>query len=446
MECDIETLRAFLETVGCPSDVAAALDTAAPLAAQAIGPDVRAGLARLLPLALGLPAAPAALVDTGSLEQWRDFAARHLDDDTVRTAAVARIRATPTGEPPKDSSLVSTIALMRPEDAPGAARLLYLIYDTNYPVVDYYVPEKLIAMSRTKALLTLVARLEHGAIAGQIAMYRSSPPNPALYEQGQLLVDPAYRHTSIAYMLLKAQEELTQTMAWAEVFWGEPVCNHLVTQKGAKRQGYLPCGLELSLMPDEAYAKEGAPGRVSCLMAFRVVRDRPLPLYVPDCCRPVVEPILASLPLQREMCQAGPPAQAGNVASLGPVTVQTLRVFDQAQVARMQVFAVGQDIRAQVAALMDLAARQKLAVVQVYLNAADPGVVAAVAALRERGFLFGAFAPLWFVEGDALMLQWLAARPDFEAIRLLTDQAKTILAHIRREWDALAHDPAHDQD
>jgi hypothetical protein len=34
------------------------------------------------------------------------------------------------------------------------------------------------------------------------------------------------------------------------------------------------------------------------------------------------------------------------------------------------------------------------------------------------------------------MLQRLATQPDFEAVHLLTDRAKAILAHIREEWTA----------
>ncbi len=425
MECDIETLRAFLETAGCPAETAAALARDVPLAAQGLAPGLPAALARCLARGLGVPDAPAAFVREGSLDDWAGFVARHLDEARLKRAALARIAAE-AGELPLGKAY--EICQLQPRDAFGAARLLHAIYADNYPVLDYYVPEKLVALNRRKDVLTLVARLEGGGIAGQGAYYRSSPPNPAVYEQGQLLVDPAYRQTSMAFRLLGELDEVSHAMTWAEAFFGEAVCNHVVTQKSGDRQGYIPCGIELSLMPDRAYEKEGAAGRVSCMMGFRVDRDRPLPLHLPEVYRPVLEGILSGFSLDRELHFA---------ASDLPVTEETAldsRIFDLAQVERVQVSAIGRDFPGHVAAIEERAAQLGLAVVQVFLNAAAPGTAFAVTALRERGYVFGAFAPLWFADGDAVMLQRLATEPDFDAVRLLTDRAKAILAHIREEW------------
>ena len=191
-----------------------------------------------------------------------------------------------------------------------------------------------------------------------------------------------------------------------------------------------PCGIELSLMPDAAYAKEGATGRVSCMMGWRVHRDKPLPLYLPEVYRPVLEGILSGFSLGRDIR-----FDPGDRPASGE-TVLTSRLFDLAQVERVQVAAVGQDFPAQVAALEERAVRLGLAVVQVAINASSPGTAWAAQTLRQHGYVFGALAPLWFPDGDALMLQRLAAEPDFEAVNLYTDRAKAILAHIRQEWGA----------
>lgn len=425
MECDLDTLLAFLETAGCPAQTAAALARDVPLTAQGLAPETGAALAAVLAEALGLPAAPAALVDQGSLDDWLRFVAGHLDDAALKQAAMTRIINGKANIPHGKAYVIET---MRPADAPGVAGLFHTIYDANYPVLDYYVPEKLIALNRQKAVLTLVARLETGEIAGHGAYYRSSPPNPAVYEQGQLLVDPAYRQSSMAFKLLRELDAVSHAMPWAEAFFGEAVCNHLVTQKSGDKQGYIPCGIELSLMPDAAYAKEGAAGRVSCMMAWRVHCDKPLPLHLPEVYRPVLEGILSGFSLDRDIR-----FETGDHPASGE-TALTSRLFDLAQVERVQVAAVGQDFPAQVAALEERAVRLGLAVVQVAINASSPGTAWAVKTLRRRGYVFGALAPLWFPDGDALMLQRLAAEPDFEAINLYTDRAKAILTHIRQEW------------
>lgn len=427
MDCDSDTLKAFLATAGCPGETVAALSRDVPLAAQGLAAELRTALAQGLTEALGVPEAPATLCQEGSLDDWLDFVARHLDDETLKRAAIARIVKSkaeiPLGKP-------YAIDRMRPQDALGVAGLFYAIYDANYPVLDYMVPEKLVALNQQKAVVTLVARAETGEIVGHGAYYRSSPPNPTVYEQGQLLVDPAYRQTSMAFRLLKELDAVSHAMTWAEAFFGEAVCNHVVTQKSGDRQGYVPCGIELSLMPDGAYAKEGACGRITCMTGYRVHRDKPLPLHLPEDCRPVLEPILAGFSLNRDMHFA-----ASDVPE-SPETVLDARLFDFAQVERIQVATIGRDFPGHVAAIEERAVRLGLAVVQIFCNTASPGVAFAVEALRQRNYVFGGFMPLWFPDGDAIMFQRLATAPDFEAVRLFTDRAKAILAHIQAEWHA----------
>jgi hypothetical protein len=417
----------FLAAAGCSVETIAASSPEVPLADLGVSPERAAALARCLTEALGTPDAPLPLVQAGSRNDWLDFVAAHQNDETLKRAAIARIVK---HKAPIPVGKAYVLDRMRPQDALGVACLFHTIYDANYPVLDYYVPEKLLALNRQQAVLTLVVRLESGEIAGHGAYYRSSPPNPAVYEQGQVLVDPGYRQTSMAFRVLRELDAISHAMTWAEAFFGEAVCNHVVTQKSGDRQGYTPCGIELSLMPEGAYAKEGAAGRITCMMAFRVHRDKPLPLYLPEACRPVLEGILSGFSLRRDVR-----FDASDVPAAKETRLDS-RIFDLAQVERIQVTAIGLDFPDQVAAIEERAVALGLAVVQVWCNTSRPGVAYAVKALQQRGYVFGAFAPLWFPDGDALMLQRLATQPDFEAVHLLTDRAKAILAHIREEWTA----------
>jgi len=425
MLLDVDTLRELLVTAGLEPQEAVALRPDVPLDGQGVSSAVTAGLAAMLAERFGLPPAPQSLQGAGALDDWASFGKDRLDDEAVKRAAVARILA---AERPLPEGSPYAIDMLRPEDAPGVARLFHIIYGDKYPVVDYYVPERLVALNRQRQVLTVVARLPTGEIAGQGAFYRSSPPNPGVYEQGQLLVDPQYRQTSMAFRILKRFDELSRSMDWAEGFFGEAVCTHLVTQKTAQKQGYPECGLELCLMPSGAYEKEGADGRVSCLVCLRVDRDRPGPLYLPECYREALEFVLSGYALDRDVHFA---------VSDSPQAAQTVlesRTFDFAQVARVQVAAIGQDFDRQLDAVDDMARRGNLAVVQVFLNTGAPGVAYAVNALRQRGYVLGGLFPLWFGP-DGLMLQKLMVEPDFASINLHAERSKTILAYIRADWD-----------
>lgn len=320
------------------------------------------------------------------------------------------------------------VGLLRPGDGQGVAQLFFTIYGDRYPVEDYYRPERIEALNAEGHLLTVVARLETGIVAGQGAYFQSSPPNKALFEFGQVMVAPAYRRTSMAAKILREMNRVSRTMSQADGFFGEAVCTHLVTQKLVDAQGYSECGLETSLMPAGAYEKEGAGSqRVSCLLAARVNRDRRMELHLPECYGRELAFILGGFSLDRDVLFGGPDRPTA------PETVFERRLFDFAQVERIQVSRIGADFPVQAAALDQEAAARGLAVVQVFVNAGDPGTAFAVAALRDRGFFLGGLVPLWFGT-DGLLMQKLYVAPEFDAINLYSARAKTILDFVRADY------------
>ncbi len=429
MEATDQMLRPLLVEAGADPATAAALPPSASFADSGIPGAVAGAFGELLSRRFGAPP-PGAGGSPDSLDGWI-AALDRVDDATAKAAALARIAAGSDGLPP---GLSYALDRMRPEDAPGVARLFHEIYGGDYPVIDYYIPERLLDLNRQGRVLTVVARLPTGHIAGHIAFYRSSPPNPGVFEQGQLLVSRAYRNSTMAFRLLARINEISHTMDQAQAFFGEAVCTHLVTQKSVSRQGYSECGLELSLMPAASYAREGASGRVTCLLGARVDRDRRQPLFLPEAYRREAAIILSGFSLDRDIRYAATDAPEFETSEM------TDRTFDFAQVRRVQVAAVGRDFPARLEAV-DAAARQDaLAVVQVYLDAGRPGVAFAVEALRRRGYVFGGLIPLWFGT-DALMLQKPAAPPDFASINLHAARARDLLARIRAEWER-AHGPA----
>lgn len=319
------------------------------------------------------------------------------------------------------------IGPLRPGDGQGVAQLFYAIYGDRYPVKDYYDPQRIERSNAEGSLLTVVARLENGAVGGQGAYYQSSPPNKALFEFGQVMVAPEYRDTLMAAKIIREMDRLSRAMRQAQGFFGEAVCTHTVTQKLVYKQGYCECGLEVSLMPAGAYEKEGAGAqRVSCLLGARVDRDRPMPLCLPECYRGEMELILDGFHLERDIhfSSVDQPETA--------TTALERRTFDFAQVERAQALTVGADFPEIAAALDREAAERGLAVLQVYVNAGAPGAAYAVEALRARGFFLGGLIPLWFGP-DGILMQKLYVEPDFEAINLHSDKAKAIFERVRAD-------------
>jgi acyl carrier protein len=425
MNVTTQVLRELLVEAGVDQAVAGAVRPDAPLLRQGVDsldfPAFSLAVESRFDLAIDER-------DSLSLRTLDDFAAyiRQRLGETPQVSPVERIRRD-WREIEPDSRY--TVGPLKPGDGQGIAQLFYSVYGDRYPVEDYYVPESIERLNAEGALLTVVARLESGAVAGQGAYYQSSPPNKALFEFGQLLIAPEYRNSLMVAKIVREMDRLSRTMAQAQGFFGEAVCTHLVTQKLVDKHGYAECGLEVSLMPAGAYEKEGAGAqRVSCLLGARVDRDHHMPLHLPECYRQAMELILRGFSLDREISFSAMDAPLATESSFDS------RTFDFASVERVQVATVGSDFTDVVRTLDEDAKRRNLAVVQVFVNTGGPGAVFAVQALRARGFILGGLVPLWFGP-DGLLMQKLYVEPEFDAINLFSDRSKALLGFIRADWD-----------
>lgn len=319
--------------------------------------------------------------------------------------------------------------LFRPEDAPGVARLFFQTYGDGYPVDEPYVPELLVEANRTGRIHTIVACAGDGSIAGHMAIYRSSPPNPRLYEYGQGMVDKAYRQSFAAFRMHRfAVEKLFGRLDGVDGIYGEAVCHHMVTQKMIHGSGFVACGLEPGLMPESAYAGEGVAGRASCLYAQRVDRDAPGPLFLPGPWGADVQALMGGWPLSRELApgDAPVPAQAG--------TVLEARHFAFAEVRRVTVFRIGADFAARLEEELEAGRRDRAVVVQLFLCLGEAWVGHAAELLRRAGFFFCAYMPLWFGAAgpgpDAILAQRFLEPATLAGLLLHTAEMQAIAAQV----------------
>ncbi|EPR37690.1 acyl carrier protein familyprotein [Desulfovibrio sp. X2] len=434
MDVSTEILRELLVEAGVDQATAEAVEPSAPLLRQGVDSLDYPAFTLAVEGRFGIAVDERASFSLRTLDDFAAYIRGQLDaaaapeaaPDAEKAAAIASLKAAWRDVAP---GLKYRIGLLEPGDGQGVAQLFHTIYGDRYPVADYYVPEAIERLNAEGRLLTVVARLESGAIAGQGAYYQSSPPNKALFEYGQMLIAPEYRGTRMALEITRELDRLAHTMPQAKGFFGEAVCNHLTTQKLGVRRGYSECGLEISLMPAGAYENEGAGAqRVSCLISTLVVRDRRRELHLPERYRAPLETILSGFSLDRELRFSDMDAPAAAKSTLDS------RVFDDAGVMRVQALHVGADFAERAEAIDAEARRHGLALAQVFINAGEPGAVFAAETLRGRGFVLGGLLPLWFGP-DGLFMQKFYVEPEFDGILLYADKAKDLLAGIRAEWD-----------
>ena len=340
-----------------------------------------------------------------------------------RETALARLR---DGFVPVAPDQTFVVDRFRPEDGPGLARLFFAIYGESYPITDYYDPSALSAANADGRLHSVVARTPSGDVVGHGALYRSGPPNPKLLELGLGLVLPDYRQSFATFRINQLLfDQVAPALALDGVF-GEAVCHIVATQKISRIFGLSPVAIELDLMPEGSYAKEGSPGRVSTLFVFRPFGTPEQPLFLPPAYREELELALSDLGLPRSLA----PAEAAFPA--GTATRLAVEVFPWAGVLRANVASAGADLARAVDAIERRADDEGLAVRQAYLSLAEPQAGAATEAFRERGYVLGGLVPTWF-GGDALLLQRLVRPPDLSSIRLHAEKARTLLSFVERD-------------
>jgi hypothetical protein len=313
----------------------------------------------------------------------------------------------------------------QPSDAYGVTRLFHAVYGDGYPIDTYYIPERLVDENRRGTIRSVVSRTASGDVVSHVALYRSSPPNPNLYELGLGLTLPGYRSTMAFF---RANQQLMELVGHDGIdgIFGEAVCNHIITQKLSLQSRMLETALEPALMPARAYqAEQSAQGRVGCMVYARVDRDCPRKLHLPHPYREELTLLLDGLNLDRELIAPDSSLPAGQ----GEIDTQR---FDFAGVARCTVTTPGEGLAMQLAELERQLRNDDYALIQFFIDLGHPWSGGIVELLRRQGYRFGGLLPTWF-GSDGLLLQKHFVDPDFDGMKILSSRGRSLLELVRRD-------------
>lgn len=321
------------------------------------------------------------------------------------------------------------VDLFRPEDAEGVARLFRTVYGEGYPVRTYLDPQALIAENVAHRIISSVARTPRGEVVGHNALFNSAA-HPGIYETGAGAVHGDYRGgKGIFTRMVDHGLEVARTLEQVNAVFGEPVCNHVFSQKLTDKAGFILRSLEVDLIPAAAYEKEGsAAGRVAAFLTFRTFRPRPHTVYLPAAYREVLNYFYEDLDDRRDFRLSEDSFPPESVSKMQP------QIFDFAGVARIAVDEAGEDFSTRIEKLEKDLQERKIQVVQIWLNLSSPWVGEAVEVLRRRGCFLGGVLPRWF-DSDGLLMQKINKLPDWEGIQIYGERAREILKRVRADWE-----------
>lgn len=323
------------------------------------------------------------------------------------------------------------VTLFRPEDADGVVRLFLKIYGKDYPIRTFIEPERLIKENASGKTISTVARNTDGKIVGHLAMFCSSPYE-RLYESGAGLVLPEYRGGAIMTAILTQQLSDARQFG-IEIIFGEPVCNHIYMQKLCHHTGWTTCGVEVDLMPAEAYdAERSATGRVTTLIGFIFIKSRFQKIYLPEPYEDMFRFIYPEIKEEREIAVSSPDVEL----PAGTKTRMELQIFEFGHVARIAVHEVGPDFDSVLANTEKTAMEKGVIVFQLWSKLTWPWTSRLVEQLRSKGYFIGGALPRWF-DDDGFLMQKILNVPNWEGIKIYEDRAGKILDYVRADWEGL---------
>ena len=313
----------------------------------------------------------------------------------------------------------------RSQDADDLIATFSKVYGPNYPVPMVYDPNHWISKNQTEDLFTYVAESADGRLAGLVSFYRVAP-FPGLYEFGQLAIDPEFRRGGLGQALCAEAVARFSTQPGAVGIWGEMGCHWTASQSIVHRLEFVDTALEVGLFPAQTYSKEHqVSGRISALIAFRDLRDRPHRVHVPERWRPLLKFCYQGLDIRRDWAESD--------QELHGHSRHRSEYLEGPALARLDFWECGSDFESVLSQLEQDFSQQGAQVLQLALNLEDPRSLAAGEAAAARGYSCCGLLPRWF-DGDGILLQRNREKPTFGNERIDGEKGQEISRRIATQW------------
>jgi hypothetical protein len=316
------------------------------------------------------------------------------------------------------------VRLMQDSDAPAVVALYRAVYGDHFPIREMYDPQYMIQQQEAGLMYRVVVVDRSEKVLAHHALYRLKETYHGLYEAGQGMVLPECRGKRFSNIIQDYIVGVMFPVVGVEECWGESVTNHVMMQKAALSVGVKETGIEIEVMPAEAYvAEKSAPGRVGAVVCSVVFKEKPHTVFLPAPYAELLKRIYDNAKRERRFEAGTEPLPEGGKTRYADTFIAS------AGVLRISLFEAGRDVGEVIAGLVRKYAAAGAVVMQVILPLDKAWSGALTEVLNRQGFFFSALIPRWF-DADGLMLQKLVRPTDYDQIRLHSDLAKDMLKFI----------------
>lgn len=320
------------------------------------------------------------------------------------------------------------IRLMKPEEAIEVSRCFFEAYGYSYMNENIYYPERIAALNQSGDIISAVAVNQKGEVISHAALI-FDPELPGLAEMGMAATRPRFQGSGVIAKLdpLLAAEGAKRSISG---FISHAVTMHSYSQRIIWRNGYRETGFLLSALPESVSLRgiaDKAASRGSGVIMFMRTAPvgEPETVFPPAVHREMIAGIYRNLKTKTTLGEGEDPrALAGS-------TLMESSISYGRGAATINFHSYGRDIFDQVRILIYRVKREKLYVIDLYLNLKDPLTPYVAERLQEMGFNFTGIVPAT-ERGDLLIMQYYnGVAVDYDGVRVYSDFARELLAYIR---------------
>lgn len=339
-----------------------------------------------------------------------------------------------TGGSPSSPQIIGNVEAraMNSSEAVEVSRCFFESYGYSYVYEDIYYPERIAALNQSGDLFSTVVVNDNGEVLCHGALLFAKHL-PGIAELAMAATRPQCQGQSLAPKLQPTlfKEAMKRKL---KGLYANAVCAHPYSQRAVRKSG----AKETCFLLAHSIASTSIKGIAEKMADRGSVIIYYLPLQMNAETTTIYPPLQHQEMILNLYKNLGIPVQIGNPITTDSLTGQSeieLTINKRRQTAILSFNQYGQDVFERIHDALYRIKKEKVQVVEAYLNLHDPQTQNMAAALEKENFLFTGFMP-GVDGGDRLVMQYFnGIVVDYDMIRLDSDKARDFLDYIRK------HDP-----
>jgi len=347
------------------------------------------------------------------------FSPAHLERFEERTT---------TKEEPSEKHAFQ-VQFLQPEQAIEVAQCAYRTYGYTYVMENVYYPERLVEMTRTGDLISVVAVadanqevMSHGALEFHGRKH-------GIPEIGMGFTKPTYRgmgclNRLTEFVLNHAREKGIKGI------YSKAVTTHIYSQKTLNTFEFHPCGLLVGLSPAKEFVRmeKQLTQRESLVLYYRKMNEIPsVKIYAPSSHQEMIEKIFRQTDVSVESVLSG---VEDNTDLVDEHSHLECDINNRLQLANIYVNKYGKDLEPEMRNRLKDLCQKKIQAINIYLDLTDPDINKAVGMLEKQNCYFAGVFPGH--PRPFLILQYLNdVYIDYDQIAIYDSFTKELFEYIK---------------